>query len=117
MTLQAQAIYALRHPSLPPSSTCTTDEDDKVSAFRDALFQRHDEPPTPLAALSALFPGPSYPGLAFACCAASLPLLQSRDTTVGRAVRSLLAAALPFLLKGSQAVATIPAHAARRIAE
>jgi len=26
-------------------------------------------------------------------------------------------AALPFLLKGSQAVATIPAHAARRIAE
>lgn len=94
----AQAMYALRHPSLP-LSTVATDEENAVSAFRDALFQRRDEPPTPLAALSALFPGPSYPGLAFACCAASLPLLQSGDTTVGRAVRSLLSAALPFVLE------------------
>lgn len=105
-SFQAQEMYAMRHPSLPPQTGhSTTDAEDAVSAFRDALFNHHNQhntpnvPPTPLAALSALFPGPSVPGLAFACCAASLPLLQARDNTLGRAVRSLLGAALPLLLE------------------
>lgn len=46
-----------------------------------------------------LVPTPSYPGLAFACCAASLPLLQMRDTDVARLVYSLLQVALPQLLE------------------
>lgn len=37
----------------------------------------------PHAAVASLFPGPSVSGLAFAAC---LPLLQSRDTAVGRTV-------------------------------
>ena len=52
-----------------------------------------------MSALSALSPVPSLPGLAFACCAACLPLLQSRNTTIGRAVHSLLKIALPFVLE------------------
>lgn len=46
-----------------------------------------------------LVPTPSYPGLAFACCAASMPLLQMRDADVARLVYSLLQVALPQLLE------------------
>ena len=46
-----------------------------------------------------LVPTPSYPGLAFACCAASMPLLQMRDADIARLVYSLLQVALPQLLE------------------
>lgn len=46
-----------------------------------------------------LVPTPSYTGLAFACCAASMPLLQMRDADVARLVHSLLQVALPQLLE------------------
>eukprot|EP01032_Pedospumella_encystans_P014125 gene14125-16246_t len=86
----AKAMYALRHPSLPPSAPQLSNTPCTSS---DLHRSRAD------AAVASLFPGPSVPGLAFACCAASLPLLQSRDTTVGRAVCALLKVALPLVLE------------------
>ena len=83
-------MYALRHPSLPPSAP---QQPNTPSSPSDLHRSRAD------AAVASLFPGPSVPGLAFACCAASLPLLQSRDTTVGRAVCALLKVALPLVLE------------------
>ena len=82
-------MYALRHPSVPASAQ----QPNTSSSPSDLHRSRAD------AAVASLFPGPSVPGLAFACCAASLPLLQSRDTTVGRAVCALLRVALPLVLE------------------
>ena len=52
-----------------------------------------------LQSVTALYPIPSFPGLAFACCAASLPLLQCNNTAISTAVLSLLRTALPFVLE------------------
>jgi len=92
-------MYALRHPCLPFSQQPSTSTNTSSSPS-DLYRSRAD------AAVASLFPGPSVPGLAFACCAASLPLLQSRDTTVGRAVRALLSVALPLVLEPRLSQAT-----------
>ena len=83
-------MYALRHPSLPPP-----EPQQPTTPFTPSDIHRSRAD----AAVASLFPGPSVPGLAFACCAASLPLLQSRDTTVCRAVCALLKVALPMVLE------------------
>lgn len=82
-------MFALRHPVLPSLPTTSPRE-----AAGPSCPQRG-----PIGSLSALHPTPSFPGLAFACCAAALPLLQGSDTTVCRAVHRLLQTALPFLLE------------------
>ncbi len=92
-------MYALRHPCLPSTQQPSTNTNTSSSPS-DLYRSRAD------AAVASLFPGPSVPGLAFACCAASLPLLQSRDTTVGRAVRALLRVALPLVLEPRLSQAT-----------
>ena len=46
---------------------------------------------------SGVLPAPSLPGLAFAACAASMPLIQSSDMVVKSAVISLLKTALPYI--------------------
>jgi len=51
-------------------------------------------------------PAPSLPGLAFAACAASLPLLQSSDASTLAAVASLLRGALPFVKEPSPVATT-----------
>ena len=106
-------MYALRHPVFPATTHNDGDNNNDNNnnnnnnnsatfesanaQYRSALAQHQHQ--SSAAALAALFPSPSYAGLAFACCAAAMPLLQSKDTTVGRAVLSLLRAALPFVLE------------------
>jgi hypothetical protein len=72
-------MYQYRHPQLPAETGIET-----VNTS---------------PSLSALYPTPSFPGLAFACCAAALPLLEGQDSAVCRAVHSLLRTALPFVLE------------------
>jgi hypothetical protein len=71
-------MYQYRHPQLPTETVEATNAS---------------------PSLAALYPTPSFPGLAFACCAAALPLLEGQDSAVCRAVHSLLRTALPFVLE------------------
>jgi hypothetical protein len=50
-------------------------------------------------AIAGLPQAPSLPGLAFAACAATLPLLLRRDVTTASRVASLLLSTLPFMLE------------------
>lgn len=50
-------------------------------------------------------PSPSLPGLAFACCAAVLPLLQAKNPVLTKAVQSLLTIALPFVIEPTMSAA------------
>ena len=81
-TLAAQmtrAMHALRYPVLDDSNA-------PGPASHGAA-----------AASLRVSPAPSLSGLAFASCAASLPLLQGRDTVVAAQVLSLLRVALPMV--------------------
>jgi hypothetical protein len=80
-------MYTLRHPQLPQEPS----DHEPPAEVRSSVSAQ--------ASLSALYPAPSVPGLAFAVCAAALPLLQSQDSQVCRAVHSLLQTALPFVLE------------------
>jgi hypothetical protein len=94
-------MYALRHPVLPQTTTTADGEDAEAVRYQEALRQAQALPSRAdnLATLSALFPAPSYPGLAFACAAACLPLLRAQNTEVARSVLSVLRAALPHVLE------------------
>lgn len=85
-----KAMYSLRYPVLPGDA----------EADAEAELQK--------AAASAplrVSPAPSLPGLAFAACAAALPLLQGRDPQVGAQALSLIKTALPYIREPSVAAA------------
>ena len=75
-------MYSLRHPILPVTK-----------------YQSNIETKLEKLGNLALLPLPSYPGLAFACSAAAMPLLQTRDPDIARSVYSLLKVALPYILE------------------
>lgn len=85
-------MYALRHPvAITPlvanhSSSSTSDSNSNTNSSN-------------YHTVSMLYPCPSYPGLAFACCAAALPLLQSQNTDITYVVYTLLQKALPYILE------------------
>lgn len=81
-------MYALRHPLLPSEAASSGSNNQAATSAHAAQ-----------ASLSALYPTPSFPGLAFACCAAALPLLQGDCSEVARAVHSLLRTCLPYVLE------------------
>lgn len=81
-------MYALRHPLLPTETAPAGSSHQNAASAHSAQ-----------ASLSALYPTPSFPGLAFACCAAALPLLQGDSSEVTRAVHSLLRTCLPYVLE------------------
>jgi len=74
---------------------------------RDEMVQNQriesgdDDDPTGATtlAIAGLPPSPSLPGLAFACCAASLPLLMSVDPLYCQSVMDLVLTALPFIFE------------------
>eukprot|EP01038_Epipyxis_sp_PR26KG_P012323 gene12323-16528_t len=47
----------------------------------------------------SLSPVPSFPGLAFACCAAALPLIQTKDPSICQHVVSLVLLCLPYVVE------------------
>ncbi len=83
----ARAMYAMRHPLLPAAA-----EEDEELQRQKALVDRD-------RGAVSLCPVPSLAGLAFACCAASFPLLRSRDVTTASALLPLLRAALPLVVE------------------
>jgi hypothetical protein len=78
-------MYAFRHPLLPTDAS--------------QVHGPQQQPVCMQGSLVSLYPAPSFPGLAFACCAAALPLLQSDSTEVCRLVHSLLKTCQPYLLE------------------
>lgn len=85
-------MYALRHPILPSRT---------ASSSTHSVDENIQEKKYDMLAKLALLPLPSYTGLAFASCAAAMPLLQTRDTDIARSVYSVLEAALPYIMEPS----------------
>lgn len=93
-------MYELRHPraAAPLNSSDSAFGDEFIPDDSPAEILRNQRTAAAMGAL-ALVPNPSLPGLAFACCAAALPLLQTNNTLVAAAVHSLLSVCLPYVVE------------------
>lgn len=92
----ARAMYALRHPILPTGLMSYSSSESKELQKEEEMAQRRKAIESSKLAIP---PPPSLPGYAFAICAATMPLLQTRDTHILPYVVSLLSSALPFIME------------------
>jgi hypothetical protein len=83
-------MYSMRHPVLPVIEVEGQEQSDQASAHGSV---------TSLPGSLGVAPNPSLPGLAFAACAAALPLMQLRDIARGEVVVSLFKTAMSVLVE------------------
>lgn len=94
-TNMAQTLQNMRIPSIRVEE----DTDSLTTVYGESVVRSS----AAMAKVSSpgVCPAPSLPGLAFAACAASLPLLQSSDAGTLAAVASMLRTALPYVKEPS----------------